>query len=163
METHPSILVWEIHVQRSLAGWQATFRGFPKEPDTTEQLNKNNNTNSQLSMQTLSGDIWDLVLCPGTEPRTPAFGAQSLSHQTTREILVPAFSHRNTLFLPCLIITSLLCSWSLLGFPQVKYKFWSFITSYVNLGKTQPPMATISSLVKIIIVATTCGRLITHQ
>ena len=46
MATHPSILVWEIHVQRSLAGWQATFRGFPKEPDTTEHLNKNNNANS---------------------------------------------------------------------------------------------------------------------
>ena len=28
----------------------------------------------------------DLIPCPGIEPRPPAFGAQSLSHWTTREV-----------------------------------------------------------------------------
>ena len=32
MATHSSILVWEIHVQRS---WQATVHGTTKESDTT--------------------------------------------------------------------------------------------------------------------------------
>ena len=29
---------------------------------------------------------WDLVLCPGIEPKPPALGAQNLSHWTTREV-----------------------------------------------------------------------------
>ena len=31
--------------------------------------------------------IWNLVPCPGVEPRPPALGAWSLSHWTTREVL----------------------------------------------------------------------------
>ena len=34
----------------------------------------------------LSCSMWDLVPWPGIEPRTPALGAQSLSHWTTREV-----------------------------------------------------------------------------
>ena len=38
------------------------------------------------SMQTLSCSMWDLVPQPGIEPGSPALGAQSLSHRTTREV-----------------------------------------------------------------------------
>ena len=34
----------------------------------------------------LSCCMWDLVLQPGIEPRTPALGVQSLIHWTTREV-----------------------------------------------------------------------------
>ena len=36
----------------------------------------------------LSCCMWDLAPCPGIEPRPPALGVQSLSHWTTREILL---------------------------------------------------------------------------
>ena len=36
-------------------------------------------------MWTLSCSMWDLVPWPGIEPGTPALGAQSLSHWTTKE------------------------------------------------------------------------------
>ena len=39
-------------------------------------------------MQTLSCNLWDLVLPPGIEPRLTALGVRSLSHWTTREALV---------------------------------------------------------------------------
>ena len=39
------------------------------------------------SMQTLSCGMWDLVPWPGIKPRSPAWGAQSLSNWTTREVL----------------------------------------------------------------------------
>ena len=39
-----------------------------------------------LAAPELSCGIWDLVACPGTEPRSPALGVQSLSHWTTREV-----------------------------------------------------------------------------
>ena len=42
-----------------------------------------------LSALDLSCSIWDLVLWPGLEPRTPALGALSLSPWTTMEILEP--------------------------------------------------------------------------
>ena len=35
---------------------------------------------------TLVCSLWDLVPLPGTEPRPPALGAQSLSHWTPREV-----------------------------------------------------------------------------
>ena len=35
----------------------------------------------------LNCSMWDLVPWPGTKPRPPAVGAQSLSHWTTREVL----------------------------------------------------------------------------
>ena len=35
-----------------------------------------------------SCDLWNLVPCPGIEPRPSAYGAQSLSHWTTREVSV---------------------------------------------------------------------------
>ena len=38
------------------------------------------------SMWTLSHSMWDLVSQPGIEPGSPALGAQSLSHWTTREV-----------------------------------------------------------------------------
>ena len=37
-------------------------------------------------MQTISSSMWDLVPCPGIKPRSPAWGAQSLSHWTTRKV-----------------------------------------------------------------------------
>ena len=37
-------------------------------------------------MQTLRSSAWDLVPWPGTEPRAPALGAQSLSHWTSKEV-----------------------------------------------------------------------------
>ena len=36
-------------------------------------------------MQTLTCGTWDLVPWPGIDPGAPALGAQSLSHQTTKE------------------------------------------------------------------------------
>ena len=33
-------------------------------------------------------DMWDLVPWPGIEPGSPALGAQSLSHWTTRQVPV---------------------------------------------------------------------------
>ena len=41
----------------------------------------------------LCWDMWDLVSRPGIEPGPPALGAQSLSHQTTREVLVLTFEY----------------------------------------------------------------------
>ena len=38
-------------------------------------------------MQILSCGMWDLISCPGIKPGPLVFGAQSLSHWTTREIL----------------------------------------------------------------------------
>ena len=37
-------------------------------------------------MQTLNCGMWDLVPRPGIEPRSPALGAWSLGHWTTREV-----------------------------------------------------------------------------
>ena len=39
-----------------------------------------------LSVPSLSCGIWDLVPQPRIEPMTPALGAQSLSHWTTRQV-----------------------------------------------------------------------------
>ena len=39
-------------------------------------------------IQTLGCGMWDLVPWPGIEPGPPALGARSLSHWTTREVLV---------------------------------------------------------------------------
>lgn len=39
-----------------------------------------------------SCSLWDLAPCPGMEPRPPTVGAQSLSHQTTRDITRIIFS-----------------------------------------------------------------------
>ena len=39
-------------------------------------------------MRTLSCGLWDLVPRPGIEPRPPALGARSLTHWTTREVLI---------------------------------------------------------------------------
>ena len=36
----------------------------------------------------LNCSMWDLVPSPGIEPRSPTWGARSLSHWTTREVLV---------------------------------------------------------------------------
>ena len=41
---------------------------------------------SLRDLWTLSCGLWDLVLWPGIEPRAPAFGVQSLSQWTTREV-----------------------------------------------------------------------------
>ena len=38
------------------------------------------------TMWTLSGSMWDLVPWPGIEPGSPALGAWSLSHWTTRKV-----------------------------------------------------------------------------
>ena len=40
-----------------------------------------------FSAPSLSSGMWDLVPQPGIEPRSPALGAWSLSHWTTREVL----------------------------------------------------------------------------
>jgi len=42
-------------------------------------------------MQILSCGMWDLVPWPGIKPRTPAMGAESLSHWTTREVPLPIY------------------------------------------------------------------------
>ena len=42
-------------------------------------------------MQTLSCGLWDLVPWPGIRPGSPALGAQSLNHWTTREVSVLIF------------------------------------------------------------------------
>ena len=39
-------------------------------------------------MRTLSCSMWDLVPCPGIEPGPLSLGARSLSHWTTREVLI---------------------------------------------------------------------------
>ena len=39
-----------------------------------------------LTVPSLSCCMWDLVPWPGTEPRPPALGAQSVNHWTTREV-----------------------------------------------------------------------------
>ena len=44
-------------------------------------------------MQTLSYSMWDLVPWPGIEPGSPALGAQSLSHWTTREVPMNQFDY----------------------------------------------------------------------
>ena len=41
-------------------------------------------------MQIPTWSIWDLVLQPGIEPRSPALGAQHFSHWTTRVVSVIA-------------------------------------------------------------------------
>ena len=43
--------------------------------------------NLHCGMQTLSCGMWELVPQPGTEPRSLALGAWSLTHWTTREAL----------------------------------------------------------------------------
>ena len=47
-------------------------------------------------MPTLSCSMWDLLIvsCPGIEPKAPALGAWSLSHWTTREVLM--LKYQNT-------------------------------------------------------------------
>ena len=166
MATHPSILAQEIHEQRSLGGWQATSHRFPKESDRTEQLNKNNNANSQLSMQTQLRHVGSSSL---TKDRTQdsclgSIESQPLDHQRNpgpsfqpQKYPLPSMSADN--ITPVLMVFIGLSP----SQEQVLVLHYQACPSYVNLGKTQPPMATISSLVKIIIVATTCGRLITHQ
>ena len=42
---------------------------------------------------TLSCSMWDLVPWPGIEPGSPALGAQSLSHWTTREVPMNQFDY----------------------------------------------------------------------
>ena len=44
------------------------------------------NINIYLSVPSLICGIWNLVPQPRIEPMTPALGAQSLSHWTTREV-----------------------------------------------------------------------------
>ena len=44
-----------------------------------------------LSVPGLSCSIWDLVCCPGIEPRAPALEAWSFNHWTTREVPVNSF------------------------------------------------------------------------
>ena len=39
-----------------------------------------------MACRIFSCSVWDRVPWPGTEPRPPALGAQSLSHWTTREV-----------------------------------------------------------------------------
>ena len=46
-----------------------------------------------LAMPSLSYGMWDLVPCPGMEPRSPVLGAWSLSPWTTREVLYYFFLH----------------------------------------------------------------------
>ena len=41
--------------------------------------------------ETLSCGMWDLVPLPGMEPRLPALGVWSLSHQTTGEVPLCGF------------------------------------------------------------------------
>ena len=47
MTTHSSILAWETHGQRSMAGCSPWGR---KEPDTTERLVQSVNNNNNISM-----------------------------------------------------------------------------------------------------------------
>ena len=70
-------------------------------------------------MPGLSRGMWDLVPCPGIEPRPPALGAWSLSPWTTRE--VP--------YLTVVIKTSLAGR-----YPQHPTKCWS----YCNLTAPTP-------------------------
>ena len=44
-----------------------------------------------LAMLGLSCGMWDLVPWPGIEPESPALGAWSLSHRTTREVPIKQF------------------------------------------------------------------------
>ena len=44
-----------------------------------------------LAMLGLSCGMWDLVPWPGIEPESPALGAWSLSHRTTREVRIKQF------------------------------------------------------------------------
>ena len=54
------------------------------------------------SMRTLSCGTWDLAPWPGIKPRSPALGAWSLSHWTTREVPRFAFFFFLIFFLPYL-------------------------------------------------------------
>ena len=47
--------------------------------------------NIYLAMPGLSCSMWDLVPWPGIEPGSPALGAWSISHWTTREVPYPYF------------------------------------------------------------------------
>ena len=44
-------------------------------------------------MQTLSCGIWNQVSLPGIEARPSAMGVQSLSHWTTREVPIMAYTY----------------------------------------------------------------------
>ena len=54
----------------------------------------------RCSMWTLRCGLWDLVPWPGIELRSPALGAQNLSHWTTRDILGLHFRTQQTVPLP---------------------------------------------------------------
>ena len=49
-----------------------------------------------VACRIFSSGLWDLVPSPGIEPRPPALGAQSPSHQTTREVPIYSFIERRT-------------------------------------------------------------------
>ena len=55
-------------------------------------------------MWTFSCSMWDLVHCPGIEPRPPALGAWHLSPWTTREILILLLNWMRPVGLPLICL-----------------------------------------------------------
>ena len=67
--------------------------------------------------------MWDLVLWPGIKPRSPALGAQNLSHWTTREV-------PRDLFLKSSFDSFILICW------QIRSDYWALPSEYVQCLST---------------------------
>ena len=71
--------------------------------------------------------MWDLVPCPGIKPRSPALGAQSLSHWTTRKV-PPLRVNPYSYLHPQATTDYFLSPWSCL--------FWTFCTNGIRYNHT---------------------------
>ena len=95
---------------------------------------------SYLQLGSFSFGVWNLVPCPGIEPRALALGAQHLSHWTTREVsrFAPYKTFQITLLPPSFFSPDQLSIHT-----DLSFYFWSWCNTmpweFFNLGACKMP------------------------